>query len=57
MNTETQNTDTSIEVIAAEKYPYLENLDNDLGIREWNQRMYDKREAFICGYNLAAELF
>lgn len=43
--------------IASEKYPYLENPDNDLGIREWNQRMYDKREAFIDGYILASELF
>jgi hypothetical protein len=34
---------------AQELFPYLPNNDNDPATREWNQRMYDKREA----YNLA----
>ena len=32
-------------------YPYYDNPGNDIAIREHNQRMYDKREAYLAGYN------
>ena len=38
---------------AEELFPYLPNEENDIATREWNQRMYDKREA----YNLALSSF
>lgn len=43
------NKESKLEQAAKEAYQYLDNSDNDIAIREWNQRMYDKREAFITG--------
>lgn len=34
---------------AEELFPYVENEYNDLAIREYNQRMYDKRAAYNLG--------
>ena len=40
---------------AEEIFPYYDNPTDDLGIREWNQRMYDKREAYKLGKSSAQQ--
>lgn len=38
---------------AEEIYPYLENEESSIGIREHNQRMYDCRQAYNKGFAAA----
>ncbi len=40
----------SIETLAASYYPFEQNENNDEAIRQWNYKMYDKRDAFIKGF-------
>lgn len=40
---------------AEELFPYYDNPNDDIGIREWNQRMYDKREAFNLGVKFSSK--
>ena len=37
---------------AEEMYPYLPNEENDIAIREYNQLMYGRREAYNEGVHL-----
>lgn len=34
---------------AEEMYPYLENDNDDIATRKYNQRQYDKRESYKLG--------
>lgn len=43
-------TKQQVQSLAESKFMCYPNDDNDIGIREHNQRMWDKQQAFIEGY-------
>jgi hypothetical protein len=49
------NTADKIKQEANRLYPLMDNPENDLAIREYNQRQFDKINSFITGTNWMAK--